>query len=101
MSIFVARQPIFDRDGRLSGYELLYRRNAELTYADSEDTNTMSARVIANAFLGMNLDELTGDVRSFVNMTREQLLEGTYELFDKKRVVIELLENITYDEETL
>jgi c-di-GMP phosphodiesterase len=101
MSIFVARQPIFDRDGRLSGYELLYRRNAEMAFADGDDCNTMSARVIANAFLGMNMRELTGDVRSFVNLTREQLLESTYEVLDRQRVVIELLENITYDEETM
>ncbi len=101
MSIFVARQPIFDREGRLSGYELLYRRNAELGYADGGDSNTMSARVIANAFLGMNLRELTGDARSFVNLTREQLLEGTFEVLDKQRVVIELLESITWDEATV
>src|SRR5437764_4345144 len=97
MSIFVARQPIFDRDGRLSGYELLYRRNAERTFADGDDPNTMSARVIANALLGMDLDELTGGARSFINFTREQVLEGTYQVLDPTRVVIELLENITYD----
>ncbi len=101
MSIFVARQPIFDRDGRLSGYELLYRRNGELTFADGVDTNTMSAKVIANAFLGMNMRELTGDARSFVNITREQLLEGVYEVLDRQRIVIELLEDIDYDDDTL
>lgn len=93
MNIFVARQPIFDSSEKLYGYELLYRSNAVTTIAGNHDGNTMSARVIANVFLGMDLRQLTGEHPAFVNLTGEQLLEKTYQLFDAKDVVIEVLES--------
>jgi EAL and modified HD-GYP domain-containing signal transduction protein len=101
MTIFVARQPIFDLASRVSGYELLYRRDSERTMAEGVDSNTMSARVIANTFLGIGIRELTGGVPGFVNFTREPLLDGTHELLDPQEVVIELLESIQCDVDTL
>src|SRR5665213_152242 len=101
MSIYVARQPIFDSDDRVFGYELLYRRDADRTLADGIDGNTMSSMVIANAFLGMGIRELTGEARGFINLTRDQLLDRTYELLDPKEVVVELLESIECSPETL
>ena len=101
MSIFVARQPIFDRSNSVIGYELLYRRDESRTTAEGTDANTMSARVITNAFLGVGITELTGGVPGFVNFTREQLVEGLYELFDPNEVVVELLETVHCDDDTL
>ena len=101
MSIFVARQPIFDKANNVFGYELLYRRDATRTMAEGTDANTMSARVISNAFLGVGIAELTGGVPGFVNFTRDQLIDSTYELFDPSEVVVELLETVRCDEETL
>ena len=101
MSIFVARQPIFDKANTVFGYELLYRRDATRTMAEGTDANTMSARVISNAFLGVGIAELTGGVPGFVNFTRDQLIDSTYELFDPSEVVVELLETVRCDEETL
>lgn len=101
MKTFVARQPIFDRDGAVTGYELLYRRDDARTSAEGTDANTMSANVITNAFLGVGIAELTGGVPGFVNFTREQLVEGTFELFDPSEVVVELLETVSCDEQTL
>ncbi|MEP6619477.1 MAG: EAL domain-containing protein [bacterium] len=101
MSIFVARQPIFDRTNHVFGYELLYRRDESRTTAEGTDANTMSARVISNAFLGVGIGELTGGVPGFVNFTRDQLVDATYELFDPAEVVVELLETVHCDDETL
>ena len=101
VSIFVARQPIFDRANTVVGYELLYRRDETRTSAEGTDANTMSARVISNAFLGVGISELTGGAPGFVNFTRDQLLDGTYELFNPDEVVVELLETVHCDDETL
>jgi EAL and modified HD-GYP domain-containing signal transduction protein len=101
MSIYVARQPIFDTADHVTGYELLYRRNADLVRAEGVDGNTMSSLVIANAFLGMGIREITGDAPGFINFTRDQLLDRTYELLDPTEVVVELLENIECSAETL
>jgi EAL and modified HD-GYP domain-containing signal transduction protein len=101
MSIFVARQPIFDARNELFGYELLYRHDGTHTSAEGVDGNTMSARVISNAFLGIGISQLTGSALGFVNFTREMLLEGTHELFNPAEVVVELLESVCCDDETL
>ena len=100
MGIFVARQPIFDAGDKLRGYELLYRGDAAVSSADGSDRNTMSAKVIANSLLGMGLRDLAGDVPGFVNITKEQLMAHTYELFTPASVVIELLETCTHNDET-
>jgi EAL and modified HD-GYP domain-containing signal transduction protein len=100
MSIFVARQPIFDKRERLSGYELLYREDGAATSAGQHDSNAMSARVIANVFLAMDIKDITGGVPAFLNITGEQLLEQTYDLLDPKDVVIEVLETCIVDDYT-
>ncbi|CAN5235965.1 HDOD domain-containing protein [soil metagenome] len=101
MSICVARQPIFDHHEHLFGYELLYRSDVAAQSAVGPDSNTMSARVIANVFLGMDIRELTGGLRAFVNLTGEQLLDETYALFDARDVVIEVLETCVVNDETV
>jgi c-di-GMP phosphodiesterase len=99
-SVFVARQPIFDSKERLFAYELLYRRNAVTQRADAEDTHFMSADVIVGTFLGVGMEALTGDAIGFVNFGREQLISDSWQLLEKDRVVIELLETVACDDET-
>lgn len=99
-AIFVARQPIFELDHGLYGYELLYRRNGEADHADGQHEH-MSADVIASALLGIGLSSLSGDRTAFINFGRDQLLSDSWKLFDPTKVVIELLENVRCDEETI
>lgn len=101
MTIFVARQAIFDRSDRLYGYELLYRGDEQATSAVGVDGATMSARVLSNAFIGIGIAELAQGAPAFVNFTRDQLVGGMYELLAPDDVVIELLEAVRCDDETL
>ncbi|HET8655393.1 MAG TPA: HDOD domain-containing protein [Longimicrobiaceae bacterium] len=97
MDLFVARQPIFDHDGELSGYELLYRRGAQSRAADGQSTSQMSLDVITQSFLEIGLDRITRGKRAFINFSRDMLLSGCYDLLDPRSVVIELLEDIELD----
>jgi c-di-GMP phosphodiesterase len=99
MEIFLARQPIFDADDRLAGYELLYRRTGTVDRAEGSEPDQMSADVIVSAFLSYGMESLTGGADGFLNCTREMLVEGTFELLPRDRVVIELLESIAADED--
>lgn len=99
-SIFVARQPIFQLDRGLFGYELLYRRNGVVEKADG-DVGVMSADVIMGSLLGIGLSTLSGNGVAFVNFSRAQLLNQAWRLFDPRAVVIELLESISADPDTL
>lgn len=99
--IFVARQPIFDTDEQLVGYELLYRSNGAITHAAGVSARQMSSDVLVHAFLGMGIDRLTHGVPAFVNFPTEMLTEQHYQLLDPRGVVIEILETVQCTDETL
>jgi EAL and modified HD-GYP domain-containing signal transduction protein len=98
--VHVARQPIFELGRGLYGYELLYRRDMSSDRAD-RDHGYMSAEVIANALLGVGMRTISGGGVAFVNFSRGQLLNRSWELFEPAKVVIELLESVKCDNETL
>jgi len=99
-SVHVARQPIFELGRGLYGYELLYRRDKATDRADS-DHGYMSAEVIANALLGVGMPTISGGGVAFVNFSRGQLLNRSWELFAPDTVVVELLESVKCDRATL
>lgn len=90
--IFVARQPIYDADGNVTAYEVLFRRGME--GGAGVVTRTESAMSIVNAILEIGLNDLVGDKRAFINVTEELLLEDCLDVLPKDRVVIEVLENV-------
>jgi EAL and modified HD-GYP domain-containing signal transduction protein len=103
MEVFVARQPIFDRNDRVVGYELLYRSNGLSSRAWTPGTGVdeMSSHVIVDAFLGIGLHRLTGGRRAYINCSRELLLSGNLELLDPRMVVLEILETVEPDDDVV
>lgn len=99
---FVARQPIFDRERRLIGYELLYRSHlAATTSAGGASPTQMSSSTLVHGLLDIGLDRLTGPVPAWVNVPRELLVSGALEVLPPSRVVIEILETVTPDAEVI
>lgn len=101
IDIFVARQPIFDNDEQIAGYELLYRSSAEVTHAAGVSTTQMSSDVLVHAFLGLGIDRLTNGIPAFVNFPGDLLAEEYYTLLDPRSVVIEVLETVECNDDTL
>jgi EAL and modified HD-GYP domain-containing signal transduction protein len=103
--IFVARQPIFDDTNHVHGYELLYRGSAAAQTADAGDdppvAEAMAPGLVVDVLLGMGLADLTGGRPAYVNVTRPMIVEGAVELFDREQVVVEVLEDVRPDEETI
>jgi EAL and modified HD-GYP domain-containing signal transduction protein len=60
-----------------------------------------SARVLDDAVLSVGLATLTHGRKAFVNLSRQMLLSGVATLLPSDAVVLELLENIPADAETL
>lgn len=94
--VFVARQPIFDRDLDVFAYELLFRR-ADMASADVIDGDRATSEVILNAFTVIGLTELVGVHRAFINMTRSFLLREQGVTLPADRVVLEVLEDVDPD----
>src|SRR6476646_2574008 len=98
---FTARQPIFDRERKLVAYELLFRNGPTNMFPAHTNPDDASASVIARSLSVFGLDSLLGNRPAFVNVTRRILVDGAYRCFPSSRLVIELLETICPDEETL
>ena len=99
--VFVARQPIFDRERRLAGYELLHRPTYAAVAAGDGDSSEMTASIMVNGLLGIGFRQLTGGVRAWVNSGHESLLRRDFDLLDPHHYVIELLESVACDDETV
>ena len=98
MEHFIARQPIFDRNGKVYAYELLFRSGLH-NYFDSDDQDQAAASVIANSSLLFGLTEMTSNTKAFINCTRKVLLEGYMSVLPKEHAVVEILEHVEPDEE--
>src|SRR5947209_7245351 len=99
-SVYVARQPIFELGRGLYGYELLYRRDSSIQYADGEN-GYMSAEVISGALLGIGMVAISNGGVAFINFSRAQLIGESWTLFQPGEVVIELLESVEPTAETI
>jgi EAL and modified HD-GYP domain-containing signal transduction protein len=95
--VFLARQPIFDRERAVTGYELLYRGGIA-PRAVVEDAEAATAAVALNALTEMGLDRLVGEHIAWINVSREFLLRGLARNLPADRVVLEILEHQIVDE---
>lgn len=92
-SVFVGRQPIFDRQRDVFGYELLYR-DGQANMAQVVDGDEATARVMVNTFLELGIDQIAGTAQAFINLTGNFFLSHSYEVLPTKNVVLEVLESI-------
>ncbi len=95
--VFIGRQPIYDRDLNVFGYELLYRGGSANT-AGIIDNERATSQVMVNAFLEFGLDRLVGSSRAFINVTPSLLLSDDPLPFSKEQLGLELPEDIVLDE---
>lgn len=100
MHIFLARQPIFDRNKNVIAYELLFRNGHENAY-NSVDGNEATLKVIANSFYEFDFKSVSDDKKVFINFTEKLITEEIATILPKDYVVIEILENIEPTNEVL
>lgn len=93
MEIFLGRQPIFNLNEQIVAYELLYR-NEQTNNFPNIDPDEATIRVVNNAFITMDFDEVTNGRPAFVNFTENILLDSFMDNLDPTRVVIEVLEGV-------
>ncbi len=99
-STFLARQPIYDRELSVYAYELLYRSNEE-NHAVVADGDQATTEVVVNSMMDIGLGSIVGRRPAFINMTRG-FLTGELPLpAMHEQVVLEVLEDISPDEELI
>jgi len=92
----VARHPIYQVDGGVYGYELLYRTvdgpNTAVFPSDEEAT----LAVLANGIHAISQD-IDPQKKIFINFSKEILEKGYHRFLDPARFVIEVLEHVACD----
>lgn len=96
---FIARQPILDTKQQIFGYELLFRAGADATFSDAD--SEMATRSTLDLSLLLGAEALTEGLPAFINCTRESLCSGIVNTLPKELVVLEVLEDVPADEETV
>src|SRR5581483_11657100 len=94
--VLVSRQPIFQADMAVLGYELLFR-DSDTDVAVFTDGTRATAQVIANSLMEIGLDEIIGPHLAFINFERTMLMSKYCESLPPERVVIEVLETVAPD----
>lgn len=97
-SVYLARQPILDKTGKLFAFELLFRDSPKKDSAVIRSAIAATANVLENALNGIGLQALLGSHKGFINCNREMLLGNITSLLDAKHFVLEILEDVIPDE---
>src|SRR5580698_3194629 len=95
---YVARQPIFDREEKVFGYELLFRNGLENAFSGDPDE---ASRATLDRSLLMGLDVLCDGRRAFVNCTKDTLIKGLVTLLPAATTVVEVLESVPPDPDVI
>lgn len=66
MNVYMARQPIFNHDGSVYAYELLYRNNDKGNTYPTDETSE-----VEDAFFELDVKNIVGNARVLINFTDE------------------------------
>ncbi|WP_027107827.1 EAL and HDOD domain-containing protein [Lacticigenium naphthae] len=95
--MYIARQPIFNKQRNIYGYELLFRSTKQSKGYDGTSSKASTASVLSGLF-EWGMDNIAGDSKAFVNFDSEMLKSSSLELIRPERLVVEILETVKIDE---
>ena len=99
-NLYIARQPIYDKNFRVFAYELLYR-NSKSNRAEVTDDNAATCDTILNAFMEIGIDNLVGSALAFVNLPEEFIVNEELTPLFNSQSVLEVLETVKPTPEVL
>lgn len=92
LSVYLGRQPIFDRDMNIYAYELLFRDSGK-NYANIPDGNAATSTVILNLTTEFGFLAATGNKTAFINLSEEFLTGEITVTLPPDKTVLEILED--------
>jgi EAL and modified HD-GYP domain-containing signal transduction protein len=93
----VARQPIFDTEGGLFAYELLFR-DSRKNSAQVTDNRFATAKVLSESFNSIGLKQIVENKKAFVNVDRDFLFDNVVDTIPAEHFILEILEDVEVDE---
>ncbi len=98
--MFIARQPIFNKNMDVFGYELLFRSGSNSNSFDGVSSSHATASVIGGLFES-GIDHIVDNKHAFVNFDASFINSDLPELIDSHRLIIEVLEDVIPDQELI
>ena len=95
--MFIARQPIFNTEIEVIGYELLYRSGNQSQEYDGVSSEESTASVIIGLFEA-GLDNIIEDKYAFINFDGNFIHTDALELIEPDRLIVEMLEDVEVDD---
>lgn len=93
MDVFVARQPIFDRQKHIFAYELLFRTGGSNRFPDI-DGETATSSLLSSSFFTVGIDKIGAGKNVYINFTENLLEKGAPLLFPPQKMIVEILEDV-------
>jgi EAL and modified HD-GYP domain-containing signal transduction protein len=93
MFVHIARQPIFNAQKKLFGYELLFRQTLGLNLGELSGDRATTC-LLSTAFLTEGIEKIADNKLCFINFTKNLLVKETAHAFPKNKIVVEILEDI-------
>jgi c-di-GMP-related signal transduction protein len=101
MDVDAARQPIFNRERELYGYELLFRSDVTSFEYDGSDKSFTALEVLSNSLLSIGWESVAAGKKVFVPFDRSLLLGGMASILPPEDLVVELLASVEADSEVV
>ncbi len=92
-AVYVARQPVFDADMQVWGYELLFRQSAQSNKAVIEDDSVATSQVMTDGF-NLATEWLDPNQKVLINFPETMLTDGLPRILPANVVVVEILETV-------
>lgn len=90
MNVYMTRQPIFDRDGSVFAYELLFRERDGGGAPDEDDE--IGENVFTDELFGVYVMNITGGEKAVIRFTDELIRKGAPRRFAPDSIAIEVTE---------
>ncbi len=93
-STYIARQPVFDSEMGIRGYELLYHQGSD-HFCGQISGYQATTELIYNSFFIFGLYDLTEGTKAFINFSKELLETNIPTMLPKQKIIVKIPERNT------
>lgn len=94
MEVFVTRQPIFDCDKAVIGYELLFRDGVQTCIPAGLTAVSVTCDAVNSSDMTIVIEALARGKKAFINFTESNIQTGLAKLVPEKFLTVQILEKV-------
>ncbi|MFN3471526.1 MAG: hypothetical protein ACK4ZR_02845, partial [Aquificaceae bacterium] len=92
MSFLIAKQPIFDREGKKVAFEIFLRKKDNFYEYPEEVPYSRATYIIIEIILEQGIDKIGEGKRIMINVSLDSLINKAIESLDPKKLIIDVIE---------